>query len=59
MSTHNIPSSIYIRKIISNLPLWDFFQGAQERVRNGRGKRAISVQGTEGLLYQHVSKSIH
>ena len=28
-----------------------FFQGIQERVRNGRGKRVISVQATEVLLY--------
>ena len=27
------------------------FQGTQERVRNSRGKRAISVRGTEVLLY--------
>ena len=27
-----------------------FFQGTQERVRNSRGKRAISVRATEGLL---------
>ena len=28
-----------------------FFQGAQERVRNRHGKRAISVRATEVLLY--------
>ena len=28
-----------------------FFQGTQERVRNSRGKRAISVRATEALLY--------
>ena len=28
-----------------------FFQGTQERVRNRRGKRTISVRATEGLLY--------
>ena len=38
-------------KIIPNLQLWDFFQGTQERVRNCRGKRAIRVRATEGLLY--------
>ena len=27
-----------------------FFQGTQERVRNSRRKRAISVRATEGLL---------
>ena len=29
--------------MILHLQLWDFFQGAQEQVRNSRGKRAISV----------------
>ena len=28
-----------------------FFQGTQERVRNSRGKRAISVRAFEVLLY--------
>ena len=28
------------------------FQGTQERVRNSRGKRAISVRATEVLLYK-------
>ena len=28
-----------------------FFLGTEERVRNSRGKRAISVRATEGLLY--------
>ena len=28
-----------------------FFQKTQERVRNSRGKRAISVRATEILLY--------
>ena len=49
MSTHNISFSTYKRKspcIIPNLQLWYSFQGAQERVRNSRGKGA-----TEGLLY--------
>ena len=33
------------------------FQGTHERVRNSRGKRAISVRATEVLLYmetQHI-----
>ena len=30
-----------------------FFQGTQERVRNSRGKRAISVRATEVVLYIH------
>ena len=34
-----------------NLQLCVFFQGTQERVRNSRGERAISVQATEVLLY--------
>ena len=29
----------------------EFFQGTQKRVRNSRGKRAISVRATEVLLY--------
>ena len=29
----------------------EFFPGTQERVRNSRGKRAISVRVTEVLLY--------
>ena len=33
-----------------------FFQRTQERVRNSRGKRAISVRATEGLLYFIVKK---
>ena len=37
--------------IIANLQLWDFFQRTQERVRNSRGKRAISVRAAEGLQY--------
>ena len=28
-----------------------FFQGTQERVRNNRGRRDISVRATEVLLY--------
>ena len=30
-----------------------FFQGTQERVRNSRGKRAISVRAIEVQLYVH------
>ena len=29
----------------------DYFLGTQERVRNSRGKRAISVRAIEVLLY--------
>ena len=56
MSTHNIPFSIQkkITKIIQNLQLWDFFLGTQERVRNSRGKRAISDRVNEVLLYSGV-----
>ena len=32
------------------LQLWDFYLETQERVRNSRGKRAISLRATEGLL---------
>ena len=54
MSTHNIPFSIYKRKsanINSNLQLLDFFQGTRRRVRNSRGKGAVSVRATEVRLY--------
>ena len=56
MCTHNIPFSIKKKftRIILNLQLWDFFQGTQERVRNSRGKRAISVRATEVLLYSVI-----
>ena len=30
-----------------------FFQGTQERVRNSRSKRAISVRAIEVLLFKH------
>ena len=46
MSTHNIPFLNIKKKIvliITNLQLWNLFQGTQERVRNSHGKRAISV----------------
>ena len=33
------------------LPLWKKFLGTQERVRNSRSKRAISVRAIEVLLY--------
>ena len=39
------------KKIILNLQLWDLFQWTKVRVRNSCGKRAISVQTTEVLLY--------
>ena len=41
MSTLNYPTSAAM----------GFFQGTQERVRNSRGKRAISVRAIEVLLY--------
>ena len=34
-----------------------FFKETQERVRNSRGKGAISVRATEGLLYGHGMRS--
>ena len=52
MRTHNIPFSI--KKITLNYSKFAdmvFPQGTQKRVRNNRGKRAISVRTTEGLLY--------
>ena len=60
MSTHNIPFSLYERKspnFLLHLQLWDCFKGTQERIRNSRGKRAISVRATEVLLSM-VSYSI-
>ena len=52
MSTHNILFNIE-KKIPLNYPksaaMGDFL-GTQERVRNSRGKRAISVRATEALL---------
>ena len=54
MSTHNIPIFNIKKekhlKIIPNLQLWDFFRGNEQRVRNSRGKRAISVRAIEVLL---------
>ena len=41
------------KKIALNYPksaAMDFFLGTQERVRNSRGKQAISVRATEVLL---------
>ena len=56
MNAHNIPILIYNKKkkITLNYPksaAMVIFQGTQERVRNSRGKRAVSVRATEGLLY--------
>ena len=31
-----------------------YLQGIQERVRNSRGTRAISVRASEGLLYMFL-----
>ena len=38
-------------KSSKKLQLWDLFQGTQGRVRNSRGKRAISVRATEVLQF--------
>ena len=54
MSTHNIPFSIKKEnhpKLSQICSYRILFQGSQERVRNSRGKRAISVRATEVLLY--------
>ena len=54
MNTHNIPFLNLKKKIILNYPKsasMGFFQGTQERVRNNRGKRAISVRAIGVLLY--------
>ena len=48
------------KKITLNYPksaAKGFFLGTQERVRNSRGKRAISVRATEVLLYIEKSKA--
>ena len=56
MKTHNIPFSIKRKKITLNYlksaAKGFFFLGTQERVRNSRGKRAISVRAIEVLLYK-------
>ena len=44
------------KKITLNYPksaVMGFFHGTQERVRNSRGKRAISVRGTEILYFAY------
>ena len=52
MSTHNIPFLNIKKKLILNYhKSATMFHGTQERVRNSRGKRAISVRATEVLLY--------
>ena len=61
MSTHNIP---FLKKKKKNQPSLSqicsygiLFLGTQERVRNSRGKRAISVRATEVLLYIYIPSS--
>ena len=57
MSTLNIPLSIKTKKITLNYPksaAKGFFLRTQELIRNSRGKRAISVRATEGLLYVYA-----
>ena len=61
MRTHNIPFSICSQKIILNYlksAAMRYFQGTQERVRNSRGKRAISVRAIEVLLYVRFPSSL-
>ena len=56
-SNENTHHTIIIIKKKENHPKWSkialecFWLGTQQRVRNIRGKRAISVRATEGLLY--------
>ena len=54
ISTHIIPFSIQNKKTITlNYPkpeAMGFSEGTQERGRNSRGKRAISVRASEGVL---------
>ena len=50
-----------MKKITLNYPksaAMECFQGTQERVRNSRGKRAISIRATEVLLYLKRISSI-
>ena len=45
------------KKITLNHPksaAMGFYQGTQVRARNSRGKRAIGVRATEGLLYSRI-----
>ena len=51
MSTHNIPLKKYITLNYRKSAAKEFFLGTQERLRNSRGKRGISVSATEVLLY--------
>ena len=49
------------KKITLNYPnsaAMEFFLGTQERVRNSRGKRVISVRATEVLLYVKTLKRL-
>ena len=51
MSTYNIP----IFNVKDNHPNYPkSAAGTQERVRNNRGKRAISARATECLLYVYM-----
>ena len=36
------------------MQLWDFSLGTQERVRNSRGKRAISVRAATEILLKFI-----
>ena len=61
MSTSNIPFLNMKRKNTLNYPksaAMVCFQGTQKRVRNSRGKRAISVRAIEVLLYYRIHKHI-
>ena len=53
MSTHNLPFQYKKEnhpKLLETCSYRILFEGSQERVRNSRGKRAISVRATEVLL---------
>ena len=54
ITRHNVSVARY-ESVVKNGHDWSpasriFFQGTQERVRNSRGKRAISVRAIEVLL---------
>ena len=57
MSIHNIPFLNMKKKITLNYPK-SAAMGFFLRVRNNRGKRAISVRATDGLLYFFLLSSV-
>ena len=54
ISNINRKSSKFIPNKMSAATVW-FLLGTQDRVRNSRGKRAVSIRATEVLLYLDFS----